>query len=388
VLPRLLLLFAFLAPLQAQQIWSRLTNPDVEVTLNHPPGLGLQVDRIAFKPMRGKCSDEFTNVLIEDFVQAGMTVIDRQRINAVLDELDLGASGYIDSATAAKIGSLIGPSALVFVNVHRCAAEQNRSHKTTKTKDGSYTTYYATTTGFFKGSLQVVDLSTGKIFTAKTVEGQRQLQNYSNDGYPEYPSSFEAIDQAMGQGRVQVSRLFFPWTERRQLVFFDNKKYGFKDAYQRLKIGDVEGALELSHASLEACENDPKAKAKYQYRAYYNVGILYFIQGEHQNALDFLDKAYRIKSVAIVKQALMECRRAMALEEEMRRSEERTEIAQAGFEPQAAAPPPARSVEPAQGEESLDNLEARLAKLKSLYEKGLITLEDYEKKKAEILAAM
>ncbi len=386
---KIAVLFLALSPLFGQQIWSRLTNPQVTVTLKHPPGLGLQVDRVAIKPVRGKCVDDYAGALVEDFVNNGMQVIDRQRINEVLDELDLGASGYIDSATATKIGGLLGPSALMFVTVTRCASDRNRTYKTTKTKDGSYTTYYSKTDGFFKGSVQVVDLSTGRVFTAKTVEGRETLQNQSTNGYPEYPAAFDAIDRAMAQARAQVFRMFFSWTEQRQLVFFNNKKHNLKQAHQLLKIGDIEGALDLSLANLAACERDPKAKPVQKSRANYNVGILHFILGDHDRALGYLETAYAHKPGAIAKEAIQECRRAKQLRQEMTRVEARTAaVAQTASQGGGGAARARPNAQKTAAENNLDQIEQKLAKLKSMYDKGLITKEDYEKKKAEILESM
>ena len=73
--PALLTLLAL--PAQAQ-FWSELANPKVEVTLVHPPGLGLKVDRLAFAPTRDMNSREMVDILTADLVQSRQVeVLDR-----------------------------------------------------------------------------------------------------------------------------------------------------------------------------------------------------------------------------------------------------------------------------------------------------------------------
>ncbi len=51
----------------------------------------------------------FAEMLITDLVQAEtMNVVERDKLQAVMDELKLGASGNVDQATAQKIGKLLG----------------------------------------------------------------------------------------------------------------------------------------------------------------------------------------------------------------------------------------------------------------------------------------
>lgn len=69
---------------------------------------------------------------------------------------------------------------------------------------------------------------------------------------PEYPSEFEVMDLALASAVEETHRMFFPWTEVRELTFFNGKKgqCDLKPAYQALKFGDQERALGLSIASL------------------------------------------------------------------------------------------------------------------------------------------
>ncbi len=114
-------------PVQAQ-FWSEIANPKVEVTLVHPPGLGLKVERLAFAPSRDLNSRELADALTADLVQSRQVeVVDRGHLDAILKEQELGANGYVEPATIAKLGKLLGPSVLVIVNVNRSELSRNQS---------------------------------------------------------------------------------------------------------------------------------------------------------------------------------------------------------------------------------------------------------------------
>ncbi|OLC74315.1 MAG: hypothetical protein AUH78_11445 [Gemmatimonadetes bacterium 13_1_40CM_4_69_8] len=113
------------------QFFDKLSNPTTSVTLKHPPGLGLKISKIAFGPASGTCADQIVEALISDFVSQQMEVVDRQHLGAILAEHNLTTSGYVDQASAAALGKILGPSALVFVRTQRCAAQQDRFYDDT-----------------------------------------------------------------------------------------------------------------------------------------------------------------------------------------------------------------------------------------------------------------
>jgi len=380
-----------LAPPAPAQLLGKLLNPDVTVTLEHPPDLGLTVSRVAFPPAHGDCSTEFVNTLIEDFVGQGVEVIDRHHLETILQEHDFALSQYVDRSTAAELGRILGPSALVLVDVTRCATEPRRTYKNYQTRDGTRRIYYATVKGYFKASVQIADLETGRIFRARTVAAESQLQNESGSGYPEYPSEYRVRDNFLRDARSQVFRLLFPWKERKTLTFFNDDRCNLKEAFQLLKIGDVQGTAARSKQNLEECKTNPKAKKKNLAHAYYNVGMTHMIQGNHEEALDYFRQGYQIKSGSIFREAIAECQKAQRLTQELQQYETAMEIAMeeeaatngGGLTERSAAPPTEKSDGSAGPSSSIED---RLEKLKSLLDKGLITEEEFQEKRAEILA--
>jgi tetratricopeptide (TPR) repeat protein len=383
LIPASLLMLAL--PAQAQ-FWSELANPKVEVTLVHPPGLGLKVERLAFAPSRDLNSRELADALTADLVQSRQVeVVDRAHLDAVLKEQELGASGYVEPATIAKLGKLLGPSVLVIVNVNRSDVSRNQSSKEERSTD--YKTKQevvklkrtSTTSLDFSATVQVVDLSTGRVFGAQRLEDAPSLSNTSYEGFPAYPRDSDVRRLAFETAKVKVLRMLLAWSEARKLTFFDDEVFGMAKAHERLKAGDLRGALNLALDGLELSKRDKGQKPKYYPRAHYNVGIIRFIQGQYEEALPYLRTALDMQADASIFQtALKECQEAIALQEALRRSERRAEPAPTRPEPRPTAAPTASASGKASPEE-------RLQKLQELYKKGLLDKKEYEAKKAEIL---
>lgn len=370
-------------PVQAQ-FWSELANPKVEVTLVHPPGLGLKVERLAFAPSRDLNSRELADALTADLVQSRQVeVVDRAHLDAVLKEQELGASGYVEPATIAKLGKLLGPSVLVIVNVNRSDLSRNQSTKEERSTDPRTKQEVvrrkrtSITSLDFSATVQVVDLSTGRVFGAQRLEDTPSLSNTSYDGYPAYPKDSEVRRLAFETAKVKVLRMLLSWSEVRKLTFFDDETFGMDKAHQRLKAGDTRGALDLAQEGLDQSRRDKGQKPKYYPRAQYNVGIINFILGRYEEALPYLRIALDMQpDASIFQTALRECQEAIDLQAALRRAESG---------PAGAARPDPRLQPKAEAAPAKASPEERLQKLQELYRKGLLDKKEYDAKRAEIL---
>ena len=384
--PLVLAVLVWLSVPVRAQFWSELANPKVEVTLVHPPGLGLTIQRLAFAPARDLNSRELVDALTADLVQSHQVeVVDRAHLDAVLKEQELGASGYVEPATIARLGKLLGPSALVIVNVNRSELSRNQATKEETVRD--YKTKQDTvrfkrtsiTSLDFSATVQVVDLSTGRVFGAQRLEDTPSLSNTSYEGFPAYPRDSDVRRLAFETAKGKVMRLLLPGSEGRKLTFFDDEVFGMERAHQRLKTGDTRGALELAVQGLEQSKQDRSQKAKYYPRAHYNVGIIHFIQGHYEAALPFLRTALDMQpDASIFQTSLQECQQAIQLQEALRRAESKSEPVQTP----ESRPEPRLETRP---EPAKASPEARLQKLQELYKKGLLDKKEFDAKKAEIL---
>jgi hypothetical protein len=394
----------------AAQILSRLMNPQVEVTINHPPSLGLLIDKVAFRTNGAGCPEELEAALVDQFVTRGTEVVDRANLESILRELDFGQSGYVDANRAATIGQMLGPAVLVFLKVTRCAEEQQAltNHQRNYKGEMRYE-FISRTTAHLKGSVQAVDLATGKIFAARSFDQQLPLTYSSESCCPEFPSTFQARDAVLALATTEILRMFFPWTERRELVFFDSKDCNLKTAHAAFKAGDLESSWELSQENLETCKSWAKAKPSDLAHAYYNLGMVAFVRGEYDVAEEHFRLSMRTKPSEVATEALAECRRARELElgfASVVQWESGGPAGDSSTVPAVSAgvgsgasksngaaqsvPPAPQPVQSTATAPSGDPATARkrLEELKALLDQGLITKEEFEQKRAEILRTL
>jgi tetratricopeptide (TPR) repeat protein len=406
-------LLAGAVPLRAQ-IWDRLSNPKIRIEVKHPPRLGLKIARIAFGPSRGSDSDQLTDALTQDFVQNGIEVIDRNHLNSILAEHNFSLSGYVDKASAAELGKILGPAALVFVNLQRNTTEKKQLRDPGVYKDSrgyAHTKFLSRTQAFVKASVQTIDLSTGRIFQAMTVEKSPLKANETFDSCcAEYPSEFELQDTALRQVVEEIHQQFLPWSEQTSLFFFDDKECDMRVALSLVKGGDIEGAVKQSEAGLERCKSQTNSNDKTLAHAHYNVGMSRFLHGDYDLALASFSDAQRVKSMDITSETMAEVNKARALNAALQKVEQQVAFGAtlgAGAEARAAAsgpsaktaagaaatgttaPATATASASASGKaEAGSSAEERLKRLEGLFQKKLITKQEYEKKRAEILKEM
>jgi tetratricopeptide (TPR) repeat protein len=315
------------------QGFDALSNPKIEVKLTHPPGLGLKINKVVFNPATGKCSDQIIDVMISDFVSNNVEVIDRNNLQAILAEQNFNFSGYVDKNTAVSIGKIIGPSAMITVKVLKCQTEikdnlyvDEQLHDYKTNTNYIARAYIARTTVYLKVSIQTVDLTTGRIFTARVLEYSPVKENKAYDGRPESPSEFDVQEMAFRSLTTDVHIMFFPWSESTDLYFMDDKAGGLKEAFNSLKAGDIAQAFDLSQKNLEQCKNTSDIKEKILAHAYYNLGMMYFIQNEYDKAIENFQESQNIRPGKIVTESISECNRAKSLASEMQNVDEKAAI--------------------------------------------------------------
>ncbi|MFI5186263.1 MAG: CsgG/HfaB family protein [Chitinophagales bacterium] len=311
------------------QIFERFSNPQITVNIQHPPSLGLKINKIAFGQATGICADQIVDALVSDFVKNSVEVVDRENLNAILAEHKLTLSGYVDQTSAAAIGKILGPSVLIFVKVQQCSTQQDRLYNietkynsNTKTNQQVYA-YIARTRTHMTVSIQSVDLATARIFAAQTLNYSPEKSNKSYDGYPEYPPEFDLKNAAIQLAVNDIHRMYLPWYEFTKLYFFDDKDFNLKQAFQALKGNNLEQAFDLSMQNLDACKKDEKAKDKILCHAYYNVGMCYMLRNQYDSALAYLNEAERARDENIVKEAIADCQKARSVQQSMRQVEAR-----------------------------------------------------------------
>jgi len=376
----------------------------VPVVVSHAPQSGLSVKRIAFGQPGGSCPGEANELvdrmILPDFQRNSMEVIERQALNQIMSEHNFSQTMYADPTSAAQLGRILGPSALIIVTVNNCSSSQLPLFNDQNMFNGAVVRTFVSKTRYsLEGALRVVDLTTGQILGSHNFQSSKEKSNQSQQGQPEYPPVDEVKDDAMQDIGYQVHSMFFPSAEQVHVAFYDDKDCGLNQVYEIYKNGDREGALRLIDADLETCRSG-KHKDKTLARAYYDDGLLHCLHAEYDKASALFTNAMDAKGADAVATASAACERAhrgvesvKAYQANLARIEPPPPINSSAVAgptgsptPQLATPAAAsRNTTSATQSSAAPTVEDRLKKLDSLYKRGLITKKEYDEKRAAIL---
>lgn len=405
LLSLLMLLNLLSFPHASAQFFSVGPPKTVPILISHPPQFGLTVKRVAFGQPGGSCPGEANElvdrIILPDFQQNHMDVIERQALNQIMSEHNFNQTSYADPNSAAQLGRILGPSALIIVTVNNCSSSQTPLFNDQRNilNNQVVRTFISKTRYSLEGSLRVVNLTTGQILGSHNFQSNKEQSSQSQQGQPEYPPVDEIKDQAMQDVGAQVNAMFFPSADQVALPFYDDKDCGLKETYEYFKNGDHDGALRMMDTNLEQCRTG-KHKDKSLARAYYDDGLLHCIHADYDKAATLFTSAMDAKGAEAVASASGACERAKRGAADLKAYE--VQFAQIQAPPPINSAPPQQTTNvPATPSPSLGpsanatpapataqpgtSVADRLKKLESLYKQGLITRKEYDEKRAAIL---
>jgi hypothetical protein len=305
--------------------------PKVVVKLEHAAVADWRLGTVAFVPQIGECAQQVmenvTQTLAKHQVSAGPV-----DLRSLLYERKVTLPTFLGSTEVQSLGKHVGADTLFLVRLSKCSYPERQSSwghpkDWLGMEDKKVIEYTVTTRSSITGTLQALDLKSGRIGKALPLEAVPVVTQKSRDGYPEGTSIDEVQRQAVAMIAAQVERVFLPWTEERELVFFDDKDCDLKLAAGLLKAGDVKGALEQSRRNVEACRTNPKAKDKHRRRALHNLATALYASGEAAAALPLFEEALRLGGDEEQKEGIDACSALIKLRDDAHQVE--TKIAAA-----------------------------------------------------------
>jgi tetratricopeptide (TPR) repeat protein len=400
------------------QLWSRVTGSQLNLSIKHEATVKAPLEHVAFTEPSGKCADALSDALVADFASSGTVVIDRQHLKTIIAEHKLNVSGLVDQKSAAKIGRLIGTGSLVFVKVYEC--QTSHAQEAEQTLDLSLSAHrqlIPTTRGSLKASVQIINLTTGVTVAARVVNAKASLQsstrpqsvgskmmnmvatlqNRDERSKDAYPPDEEAVTALFNDAVNQVHRMLYPWTENRRVHFFEDRECGLNVANNLLRASDYEGAAREANASVESCREKSADKPAVLAHAYYNRGITLFLIQDFDAALADFGQAARLDSNKVITEAMAECNKARAAAVASGGSGRKSSpiLSASASRDRSAAPSAApsgttvavsASAPSTSGPKASLTAEERLRRLDDLHKKKMISDDEYERKRKEILA--
>jgi len=294
----------------------KLKNPRVILPIFHPAKQKIDLSRIAFIPVIDDENDKVEKANTEEFVQTtlqyfvgepGISVLDRKNTKRLFEEINFTKSGLVEEKNAIKYGKLVGASSLLLMDVIRLDTEESGTSDTVNGK----IRYKCTTRVTLKATIQAVDISTGRMLAATTVEFSKSSTN-TGDEPPSCPPTGHIRSQAFSEAAKSIKKHFLPWTESRNLVFFNGKRFNMKEAYYALESKDYAEAWELMSDGL--AEAKMGGKPKFTSQAYYNMAVMNFSRGKFQLALRLLKQAHNLHPDSIYREFQSQIRDVLKLE--------------------------------------------------------------------------
>ncbi len=110
-------------------------------------------------------------------------MVERDKLNAVLDEQNLGASGRVNAPTSAQIGNMTGAQYLVTATVS--AFEHDVSEDSGGLSYKGFSIGGKKENAYLAVDLRVIDSTTGEVYDTRTIEGRAsgggiKLRGYKN----------------------------------------------------------------------------------------------------------------------------------------------------------------------------------------------------------------
>ena len=292
------------------QIFDRLTNPKIQLTITHPPEVVLKgVSRIAVLDFTGnqRCAPAL-NVRLGQLLQESgkFELIDRTNINAILNEQGFLQSGAVSSQTAARISQIVGPAAFYTGRVVNCTETRYPTVTGTLSKDNkgkTHTSYSRKLTAHVTASVSLVDLTTSRIQSSQIIDIVDSLINTKDDGEPEAPSVDVLNNRMYAQVVGLMSRLVLPWSETVGVVVYDDRECGLRGIASQIKRGELTSAVnDLRSAIANAC-NAPTNKNLLA-KANHNLGIALAYSGRPGEALLALETSQSLHKTGITSEAV------------------------------------------------------------------------------------
>lgn len=259
--------------------------PSAKVPVTRPAEINLMgVKRIAIGDIEGNAGTTLSDVLAQNLFESGhYEVLDRQNLNSLMREHNLNLSGAVNEETSAKIGELLGASALIF-------GRSNAQYRVTNDRDvytdgaGKKHLYYVKTgEGRLNTTLKVVDLKTGKILAIKNFNEEKTDETEEEGRYPPDPDRDMVLSSLINNTAQKFMKMIAPYVEYVRVEFEKSDNPSVKAGIFSAQSGQWETArAQFKNA---AGENPTEAAA------WYNLGLANTFTYRYDEAIQAFNKS-------------------------------------------------------------------------------------------------
>ena len=275
-----------------------LASPTVVVTLHRPAVGEWKLGTVVFAPPQGDCGPQVVEKLMQLLSGQHVTSGPVDLAN-VIARSGMKFPTFLKASDITALGKHIEADTMFLIRVSQCTyptTNYNLAHPRNwlGMEDTSKYEYVTTTHASINGTVRLFDLKGGKASKAIPFEATPEVTRKNAASYPDPPPPDKIQGDGIDSVVVDIASLFMPWTEKREFVFFDDKDCNLKAAYDLMKSGDVEHALEVSKKNDEECKANPKRGDKQKRRAAHNLATALYASGDYEAALPVFEEAARL----------------------------------------------------------------------------------------------
>ncbi len=206
-------------------------------------------------------------------------VVERSRLDQVLEELKLGQTGLIDESQAAQVGRMLGVDAIITGQVNVACVEkwvtETRTVKKTKTEVDCYTR-----SANVRASIRIINVETGQLMGTKDASSNQDAKKCEGD-YGTMPPAEQTVDLCLQSIAKQLADYFLPIFKQNKFEFAKIEDKEYKRYYEVAKKSIENYDLDNAYVQYSAIvDQDP-----YNHAAIYNLGLLHEIVGNYDQAL-------------------------------------------------------------------------------------------------------
>lgn len=274
----------------------------IPMQVTHPAEINMApYKQVAISDIRGNLGQPFAGALKEGLVESGrFQVVDRQRLDQIMQELRLSSSDLADSAKAKKMGKLLPAAALITGHTDGNYKENMvYQDQTCGSKDKEYACRRYIRQGTYRtsGSIDVIDVATGQIIKSKVQGNKCEDNTQAIDGTPEEIDRDALASRCLTQNLVVFTKAISPWTETVQVPFKTDKKMPeLETGVTKARLGDLKAAADTFLAAANSAAMNAAIKPEVIAKAYWNLGLAYQYSDEFDKATEAFKKSYSLDS--------------------------------------------------------------------------------------------
>ncbi|MDH5527469.1 MAG: hypothetical protein OEY97_09205 [Nitrospirota bacterium] len=278
----------------------------LKVTRMKPAEINISgFEQIAVSDMRGPSGGLVADRISQALFNSGrFQVLDRENLNAILQEQQLSMSDYTDPAQAVQVGRMLGSAALVFGSVNRYDYEE-RSSKTDAMCEVKINgvdkmvpciRYQRMGAWDVEVALRVVDTATGRVIAMRTFDEKASRSVAQKDEPPVRNwNPDDVFDQVVDTVVGRFMRMIAPYHETVQVALFADKALpGLEHGITLARAGNWQAAIDVFTDTVRQAERMPGLKPQTLARAHYDLAVAYGYSGRYEDAMAELDVAIRI----------------------------------------------------------------------------------------------